>query len=333
MIDSPTFVRDEKGAIYLNATMPSFKGGCLIPTVNPTVVAAAGISAPIALESESDSWSEILSLIGSFTAGATADKKIFLTDIKDYRFGERSLSNKRILVNHVFGTQQKPFLLTTDDKDTNGFGESMLLAPTQFMTFKLVNPGTGSVSFSMLAQRTKIQNKARLSKGVNFQIQETYSKQKQITPYWFTCDQSIAGFNFPVMGVNLTAAIPVGDIFFTNRQNATLILTSLMADFTTTQAGGETTEGFAFELFDVLTGAALQSAPISFNCGAGSGQLPYRLPMPIFVGCRDSIRMRVTNLCTGAGNTKVMPTFYGVAVWNPDGVYQNYGASGDESTI
>lgn len=335
MIDSPTFVKDERGAIYLNDTMPSFKGGCLIPTVNPTVVAAGAQSAPIMHESESDSWSEIISLVGSFTAGAAADKKFFLTDIKDYRFGERRLCNRPVIVNHVFGTQQKPFLLTTDDKDTNGFGESLLLAPTQFTSFQYWNLGTGSVSFSSLLQRTKIQNKARLSRAVNFQIQETYQKQKQITPYWLTCDQSIATFakNPGLPGINVTAAIPVGDIFFTNKQNATLILTTLMADFVTTQAAGETVEGFSFEVFDTLTGAPLQSSPVSFNCGMGSGQLPYRLPMPIFVGCRDSIRIRFTNLLTGAGNTRILPTFYGVAVWNPDNVYQNYGASGDESTI
>jgi hypothetical protein len=329
MIDSATFVKDEQGSVFLNETQSAFKGGCLIPTTNPTSCLLAATSQPVALESETDSWSEIIGLIGSFTAGTATQQKTFLTIPKEYRFGERQLCNRPVIAQHVFGSQQKPFMLDTDIKGTNGFGETILLAPTQYLTFQFINPADATVALSILAQRTKIQNKARLSKGVDFQIKNAYERQKQVTPYWFSMDSSFK-IDLNIPGVNL-AASAVGDVFFTNKENLTLILTSCMASFMTTGVAGETVEGFAFEVFDPVTGGALQSSPVTFNCGVGSGLLPYRLPFPIFVGNRDSVRVRFTNLITDQA-TQIMFTFFGVAIWNPPGVYQNYGATGDFET-
>lgn len=332
MIEVPTFEKDATGAVYLGQSMPWFKGGILIPTVNPTVIGSGAISQPVLLESESDSWAEIYNLYGNATAGAAADIKTLLCIIKDQRFGERQLSNVPVLVEHAFGNQQKPFRLTSDDENANGIGESILLPPYNDFTVQFLNPGAGSVSFSMAATRTKIQNKARNDARLEKQIQATMQRQKQITPYWMSMDQFFVSAGIKTPGVQLTAAQPQQDVFFTNKNNLTFFPTVIMADFVTTQAGGETVEGFTGELFDITSGAPLQTQPVSFNCGFGTGQLPFFLPVPLQIGNKDSLRIRLTNLLTGAGTTTIFVTLFGLAVWNPDGVYINYGASGEEST-
>jgi hypothetical protein len=175
-------------------------------------------------------------------------------------------------------------------------------------------------------------NAARQNKKIDRTIKDTLARQKFLTPYWLTMDQEFVGTGFDQPGVQLTAAQPVQDVFFLNRLNNTLLMTILMGDFFTTQAGGETTEGFAIEIFDPQGERPLQTQPVTLNCGIGTASLPFFLPVPLQVGCNESIRVRITNLLTGAGTTTIFLTFFGVAVWNKHGVYKNYMATGEEST-
>lgn len=308
-----TFVRDQQGRTWLNPDCDQVKGGVLVPQsqafVIPAAINAGAMgTAPIKiLESQSGCYNEILSLTKQFAAGVNADVSArLLVEPRLFDRAQMSICNRPVLVNHVFGTQLNPFYLQSDANDLADAGESILLQDRQYCGFIFYNPSTaGEATLSIIAESTKITNRA--TEPVKISIDKKIGYKTKIVPYWFTMDQSIQQ---GVAGIRLAAA-QTSQLFFQNKENFTLILTSVMASVITEGTGSS--ERFMFDLFDPNMDEQLTDQPVSWNCAAGTAGYPFRLRAPLIVDPRRNFRMRITSLNT-VGNMDVFITFYGVAV-------------------
>lgn len=333
-IQVPLFVRRADGNTYLNEDASQVKGGLLIPPAQSFVIPAAtnaigggtvgasfGTAPMTILESQSDCVNELLSLIGRFSAGTDADVQArLMVEPRLFNRAQMSACNRPILFNHMFGNQLNPFYLQADAGDQGDAGDSILLDARQYIGLIFSNPSVnGSATISFQAESTKITN--RVSDAVKRQIDAKFDYKRKIIPYWFTVDTSIAP---GVPGVRLTTG-QEQYVFFQNKENFTLILTSIMA--TVVDGAGVTgsSERFSFELYDSQMDELLTDQPVCWNCGMGNAQYPFRLRAPMVVDPRRNFRMKIKSLTT-AGNIDVMITFFGVAIIHDQmGAYRSNG--------
>ncbi len=313
MINTPLFTREGQ-SLYLSRTASFVKGGVLFPpTANlPVTITARSAgsltsSPPIILESPTDSYNEVLALIGRSADADNADVKArLMVEPKTYAYGERALCNYPILANHVFGTRENPFYL--DDQ----YSDSLLLKPQQLLSFRFLNGSTaGSSNYSIAAQSTKIQNKALgLDKALAAAMAAQFIKGRWLTPYWFTMESEL------MTGLHAVQVAAAGrqNVTFTNKDTSNLILTSLMMSVVTAGVAGDTNQYCTYELFHPDTEQAMQDQPVAMNCGAGTAEFPYRFPAPIIIKPRQTMTVKLNSLITDA-TIDVYMTFFGMAAF------------------
>lgn len=301
---TPTWVTDSNGNVYLNDMCRYIKGDLLVPpqAYNPLTVAAApgpGLftqSNTVIFEGGEDAVTEIFSIIGS-QRGVVADVNNRLTvQIRDTAF-RRTLMNRPILFDHVFGSVFQPFFL----------GESILLEGQQTLEFTFFNNSAGgNAVVAMMLETRKFQASA-LSNPVNTdQIQLLRQRKTFMNPFWLTSDQAIQ--------------IPAGGTataFFRNTRDYYLILQYIMARTITAGVAGDLQERIAYFIRDAKTGRPLMNQPVTLNMGTGTSQFPFVLPTALMVEPFTNIQIDFFNLVTDQP-TEVFWTFFGTGLYVSD---------------
>lgn len=291
-----------KDGVYLNDLKRYVKGGFISAdtTQTPVVIAAAASaaaptpSAPVIWESPSDANTELFSITGAHNTGVLADVQnrmtVFITDTA-YR---RRLSNRDILVNHIFGSNLAPFFLR----------ESLFLEMQQTLMFNFFNNSTaGATSFEFLGEFRKFQATSFSRDNVTKYIGLMKERKQFLYPFWLT---SNAAITIPAAGTV--------DAFFTGTRDIWLVLQGAIASFISTGVAGDIVEGFSAQFFDAKTERPLQNQPVVRSCCFGNSQFPYIFPTGWVVEPNTIIRVRFTNLITDQP-LELFATFLGVALY------------------
>jgi hypothetical protein len=311
----PTLVYGPSKEILLSRLAGQLEGHIFVPrsAQNPITVPAAagavsGLSSMVVANCPEDGWlllSDLACTLGGTSADAQARTMIEIFDNTTY---QRSLSNRPVLVNHVFGNVTNPFFMEE-------YGAPLLLHPQQDLVWRFTNPSTAgtcipTVRFNALKVKLPALSDARLAKL----MAEEKQKSQQITPYWLVMDSNIPS-QTQVPGVQLAAGASNVEVYFTNKNDVTLVLGACMFSAVKAAGGtGDAQELFSFEAFDARTQKPLQSQPVPSNCGAGTAAFPYLLQTPIFVAPNQYLKMRLNNLMTDR-TLDVFFTWFGVAVY------------------
>ncbi len=333
MISVPIFTKDKAGALYLNDAAIDVGGGVLAPQQiqNPlTVPAASSASQPggatTVLESPTDSYQEILSLIANLDVTQNVNKRL-LVEMVDYAHSQRALTNRPVPALHVFGTQKNPFFL--DDEYT----QSIFLNPQQILKFIFTNPliGTDAV-ISFLAESTKIKNRAvESNRELMKQVKNLAFRTRQLLPFWFAPETNLDGSKI-IPGVTLPANASRNLTFYNRRNDLTLILNTILAhpgNFS--DATGDLRGIAGYEIFTPYDDQPLQNQPVAMDCGAGNPAFPYRMSTPLIIGPNESFTVTLSSYV----NVSVdwFFTFHGLGLdskhgdpgeWNTSGGYQSY---------
>jgi hypothetical protein len=300
-----TFARDSKGAVWLNKPLPNVKGGILAPLTEPpsaALPAAGSISAPIRFESATDAYSEITDLIGVRGANDDTEETLFSSLVQYTSGSERKLQNRPILASHMFGTAQQPFLLSL-------LSETLFLKPQECINLVLKNASAATVSnFSTVMKIVKAQIKATQDAELSTWIKHKIARGAVLHPYWFTMHSSVGGN----AGVTLATG-GQATVVFNNKINSTLIILASMASAFSSGIAGDTQEKFKGRLVNERNQQQLDNQFVTWNCGWGSGALPFILPTPLFVYNRQSLTLQLQNLVTDQP-TNVYVTYFGVAL-------------------
>lgn len=291
-----------KDGVYLNDLKRYVKGGFLAPEPSqiPVVIPAAAAltlpnaSAPVVAETGSDANMEIFSLMGSHDAAVPADVQqrmsMFITDIA-FR---RRLSNRDVLVNHVFGSGLAPFFLR----------ESLFLEMQQSLTFNFFNNSTaGATSFEFSGEHRKFQATSFSRDNVSKYIDVMRQRKQFLYPYWLTSDQPIT--------------IPAGgtlNTFFTATRDVWLVLMGSIGSFISAGVAGDIVEGFEAQIFDAKTSRPLQNQPVIRSCGFGTASFPFIFPTAWVIEPNTKIQITFRNLITDAP-IDIFTTFFGVALY------------------
>lgn len=308
MYNVPSYLKAGNGAILLNDNLGSIRGTVLVPAAEAVVIPASGgttpgVLAPQFLESPSDGWCDMQSLVGFYAAATAANtQRRCLVTIQDILTVERKLMNKPVPIEHVFGTQKNPMYLEQ-------YAEGLLMQDLQVMTFNFSNPTLANATFSFQSTAMKFQTSARQMPPIAQYLDELTQRRRKICPYWFAPDQQISngqpGISIPASGRGL--------LTYTNYLKADLIITEVMATAITTGVAGDVNEKVTFSIQDQRTDRNLQNQPVSLNCFAGDAQFPYVLPVPIRVENNGILTVNLQNLVTDQA-TDVLLTFFGIRV-------------------
>jgi len=219
--------------------------------------------------------------------------------IRDMAY-QRYLMNGPVPVLHLIGDNQKP----------GQFCESLFMRRNQNLSFEFFNWNTSSPgSMGISIEARKWQREALDNVAVAARIQELLKRKTLVSPYWMTLDVPLP----PAQPKVTLAAGGQGDAFMTNTGDQTLFLFTRFGHATSTGAAGDTTEKFAAEFYDGMTGRAYQNTPVTMNTGFGTAQNPYWLEYPIVLHPRNNLRIKLTNLITDQ-TTDAFMTFGGVAI-------------------
>lgn len=312
----PTLLETPDNNLYVGPLRSAISGAVFVPpsAQQPATASAKsgngnGFSAPFVIESPSDAYSELLTLVGFHTSTVPSDvQNRLLVLITDISRGERKLMNYPIPVNHIFGTPQNPFYL-------HEWAEPLMLQPEQILMFQLINPSTaGSASYSIMAGGRKFQKKCMTNPKMTEEIKALLQRRKKVYPFFLTFDNfGIAGSNVPV--VTLAAPSSPANVLFNAKRDQTLILTTIMGNSVVASGGdtGDTQENFAVDLFDDKTEQQLNNQPITFNNLAGTAQFPFVLPSPIVLEPLTAIRAQITTLLNTTSQD-IMLTFGGICI-------------------
>lgn len=300
----PTFLKEANGAVWLNPARKYARGTMLAPGpgLMPFTVPAKsgnnpGRSSIILLEGAQNAVTEIQGLTGLRGEEVTdvGDRMSCVITDPAYR---RELMNRDILVDHVFGDYQFPFVLS----------ESIGLESQQSLSLQLLNNSTsGAGSFSMAAKGNKIESSEETAKLVDDFANQMRVRKTFCCPYWLTSDGA----------VSIAASAANQRVFFTNVREWTLVLFYAMARIKTTGVAGDTTEGFTATIYDPGTQRILttQNQPVPRSLCSGTAQKPYVLPWPIIMLPNTQGWIDFNNLVTDAA-LEIFWTFHGVAVFD-----------------
>lgn len=298
----PSFLNTPAG-ILLNPSRQYCKGNILVPASTAIPVATAaksgandGRTPPISVESTVDACNEIFSLVGIQTTGTNADVTARCkVAISDTCKGQRSMMNRPVLCNHVFGSNEFPFFLS----------ESIFLEPSQTLQFEFFNGSTaGSASFRFMLESRKMQEVNLTRKDIAEEIRKNRRDKEIFYPFWLTQTQDIS-----------LGAGGRGVAFFYNTLDQWLSLNYAMASAITTGVAGDTTELFSCEILDPWSQRPLQNQPLVRTCQFGTAQQPYVLPSPWLIPPDGQIQINLNNLVTDQA-TDVFITFHGVAMYD-----------------
>jgi hypothetical protein len=301
---TPTFVTDAQGNVFINDMTRYIKGDLLVPPAihNPlTIPAAPGAglftqSDPVIIEGGEDAITEIFSLVG-VQRGAFADVNNRLTmRIRDTSY-RRTLMNRPVLFDHVFGTVLQPFFMV----------ETLMLEGQQTLELLFFNNSVaGPAIVETMMETRKVQASALASPVVNDEIQRARRIKTFLNPYWFTTDQPVT--------------IPAGGTataFLRSTRDNYLILKYLMCRVITAGVAGDTQEVIAFTMRDAKTGRPFNNQPVTLNMGTGTAQFPFVLPTALMIEPATNLQVDFVNLITDAP-TEVFFTFHGVACYVSD---------------
>lgn len=298
---TPTFVTDAQGNVYINDITRYIKGDLLVPPAinNPLVIPAApgaGLftqSDSVIIEGGEDAITEIFSLVG-VQRGTFPDANDRLTmRIRDTAY-RRTLMNRPVLFDHVFGSVLQPFFMV----------ETIMLESQQTLELLFFNNSVaGPAIVETMMETRKVQASALASPVVNDEIQRARRVKTFLNPYWFTTDAPVT--------------IPAGGTataFLRNTRDNYLILKYIMGRVITAGVAGDTQEVIAFTIRDAKTGRPFNNQPITFNMGMGTAQFPFVLPTALMIEPATNLQIDFVNLITDA-STEVFCTFHGVACY------------------
>jgi hypothetical protein len=307
-----TFIRDRKGNIYLNDSIRYQRTVFLTPALNqyPIVTPAApaagarSISPPVIIEGPADSVNKVYRLLARHGDADAADVTNRLTcDITDTIY-RRKLSNRDVLVDHVFGQRLIPPTVAVTQLAPFKMCESLFLEPQQTLQLALFNNSTaGSSSLKLQFEAKQTQSPAWNRDDVREEIARDRARKPLLYPFWITPD---AG------PINLTAG-QSRDVFMTVTRDIRLVLFARMASTVVGGgAAGDLVNFFSVQLFDGQTERPLQNQPVVSTCWGGNANNPRWLPTGWVLEPNSLVRIRVTSLLT-AGTQDVFLTFAGTA--------------------
>jgi hypothetical protein len=300
----PSFTTDEKtGTVYLNNLRRFVRGGLLVPSAaNALITTPArvgtnpGMSTSFFLEGPQDGKSVLHSLTGVHSSGVLQDVRDRLSVEFTEMAWRRTMMNRPIPTNHVFGTNIKPFFLK----------ESVLL--DQYQTLKVQfsnNSLLGASSFRIAGEITKFQAEMFKRPDVANEFASQRARKLFYQNYWLTTDQPIS---MAASGTATGQFILTGDIYFCAMYQLGHVI------YDAAGATGDTQEIVEIELFDAKTGRALQNQPFTLNTGLGTAENPYIFPHPIIIEPQTNLKVNYRNLLTNKA-LEVFHTLYGVAVY------------------
>lgn len=309
----PTLL-DKDGVVWLNPARRFAVGTVLAPNPDLIPIVAPAMSGgnpgsapPILLEGAQNAVSEVYGLVGEHDASENSDVGARLSvRIQDLAY-RRTLMNRDILVDHVFGNYQLPFVL----KETIG------LESQQNLLFNFLNNSTaGASSYRMAARGLKIESSEETAKLVESFANELRIRKTFCMPYWITSDVAIS-----------LSSSQKRRYFFSNTKDQTLILFYIMAAtiYDSSGAAGDTQEQFACKIYEGGTSRLLMNQAVTKNMVGGTAQKPYLLPMPLYLLPNNQIEIEFENLLTNK-TLEIFFTFHGVSVydgvpiWNQPGI-------------
>ena len=312
----PTIINGKNGAISFSRHRDQIKGCVLVPpdASVPVVVPVRsgtgnGQSAAIIIESPSDAWVEVFSLIGLNGASVNADVIARqCVSISTYINGQRRHMKFPINVTHVFGTNLNPCFL--DDP----YSEPLILPPQSIIRMVFTNPSTaGETDFSFSLGARKIMLKAIAEDPrLKSELDALYKRRQKIYPMWMPLGSQPGSTPLGVPGVTIPAA-GYANVFFEadNIFTGEFVITRIMASALT--EGTPATDMFELTLFDAKTDRVLTNQPVIATCLGGTAAFPMNLPTPIIVGQNMNIRAQFKNLVAN-GTTDVFCSLQGFGV-------------------
>jgi hypothetical protein len=287
------------GEVFLNELRRYVKG-CIVapdasvyPVATPAKVGSnPGQSPQIFFQGSQDSFQELYALMGRHGASDDADVTRRLTVKLFSNTFNRFYMNRDILVDHVFGTGQKPFNLIESI-----FHDNMQTTQLQFFN----NSTAGTSAFYPNADAGKMQSVALSYQQADKMINSLRRRKAYLYPYWLSPTEAIS----VAASGTYTALIQIPE---------TLRFTAfaIMARAITTGVAGDTNQVATYQLFDPTTQRPLQNSPVSFGCGTGDAQLPFMLPCGWLMHPRTTLQIVFNNLITDQA-TEIFFTIFGVA--------------------
>lgn len=293
-IPRPTFAPAPNNSIFIDGERQAVKGCVFVPpsadmplTIPARAGATFGLSPATILESPTDSYSELLSLICLDAADVTQPEFSYLyTSISDFTDGERRLSKRPIPVRHVFGNRYNPFMLL----DPKG-SEPLMLRPQQVLQFNgFYNADTTQVTnfrFGAVGRRFSI---TRLRPDTLPKLEAIIQRRKNCYPYWIALRQNLS--TTPLPGVSMAAG-ETADIFFEEEEDEILV-TRILAHGYDATATSETYNA-VMDLWDARSEKKLNNQPIILSNAAFDATNPFQLASPIVMSSNMVVRARITN--------------------------------------
>ena len=299
-----TFIRDHKGATFLNQNLRHIKGGFIAPdsTQNPITTAAAVSaisptqSAPIIIEGPSDAFSEVFSTIGLQRAADNIDVQNRLECLITDTAYRRRLMNRPILVDHVYGTNLQPFKLC----------ESIFLEPQQTLQVALFNNSiAGTSTFQQALEVRKFQEPCWNEPSSKKRLAELRQRKPRLYPFWQTTDNAIS----LTPGQEITT-------FLTVSSDIRFVAFAAMARAISVGGGiGETTELFTMNMFDGQTERPLQNQPVARTCCSGTNTFPYWFPTGWMLEPNSKVKLNFKSLLTTGTSVDIFYTLFGTACY------------------
>lgn len=294
------FIKDRRsGDIYIDEALRYAKGGFLAPSSdqNPITITAAPsatvpkFGAPVILEGPEDAFSEVLALMATMNGSNATAQALATVEITDNAF-RRRLMNRDILVEHVFGSNIRPFRVC----------ESLWLEPQQTLQMQFKNNSVaGSIVIEQANEIQKFQSPVWKKPSVAKTIAENANRKRRLYPFWLTTDAAVS-----------LAASASAEALFTVTKDIRMIVFGSIARAITVGSLGDTTELVLAEFFDSVSQRPLQNQPLARTICSGTVEFPYYFPCGWIIDPNTTIRGRFTNLVTN-GITQVFWTFFGVA--------------------
>lgn len=300
----PAFTRDKSGQIFLREGIRYVKGRYLTPasSQNPITIANApstttpSYSPPVILEGQEDAVTEIFSLSKLHAAGNTVDSQALLKcKITDSTF-RRDLMSGYIPVDHVFGTNVRPFKLP----------KSILLEPKQTLQVSFQENAAGASDDATVyqAMETRIfQRPAWNLPEVKSRILELRQEAPFFYPYWLTSEAEVT---IPASG-NATA------FFYVNKNIHFLCLGHMVRALINNTYSVALAAPYSVDIYDPSTGRLMNTSPVTTRALGGSAEFPHWYPTGWLIEADSKIRLSFNSL-TAAGPMSMYWTFFGIAI-------------------
>lgn len=276
---------DKDQQIYLNQVKRYVKGSLLVPqaTQNPITTLAATAagrtpSIPAIVEADASSVMQVWSMMGLDSSAAEV-KERFSVVIDDVVW-RRSLMNRDVLVQHIFGNAQTPGRLH----------QPIFLEGQQTLKFNFFNNSlAGDDTFKFALEATKYQESSLTNQDITAGIGNVRAKSRYFTPFWLTTDAPLT-----------VADGGTADAFLTVTKDISFLGVEIIASVISTGRAGNTQESIQFTLFDAETERPLMNQPVTLNTGTGTVGFPFKLPTGWLLRPNTRVRLTVTNLITDA---------------------------------